>query len=91
MSGERRRADLTNSSKYQIITVIRGNVAWIGEEAMPESAAPQPSSRRSVGRPPRPMPERIPDTPENVARTIFSGPPKPKSEWRYLRRPPASG
>ena len=53
---------------------------------MPESAAPQPSKRRSVGRPPRPMPERIPDTPENVARTIFAGPPKPEREWRYIQR-----
>ena len=38
---------------------------------------------------PKPLPpaERIPDTPENVARAITQGPPKRK--WRYdkLRRP----
>lgn len=39
-------------------------------------------SRR--GRPPNPMPDLIPDTPENVARAILAGP--PKKEWDYLRK-----
>ena len=50
----------------------------------PHVAAP----RRSVGRPPRPMPELIPDSPENVAQAILTTPPKPKSEWKYLSRKP---
>ena len=33
------------------------------------------------GRPPKPMPEHIPDTPENVARAIMQGP--PKKDWRF--------
>ncbi len=31
------------------------------------------------------MPPPIPDTPENVARTL-KGPPKPKDQWRYLKQ-----
>ena len=43
------------------------------------------SKKREPGRPPkRKMPERIPDTPENVAKAILSAPPKKKSEWKYL-------
>ena len=30
----------------------------------------------------KPMPPRIPDTPENIAKAIMKGPPKKK--WRYL-------
>ncbi len=42
----------------------------------------QPSRPR--GRPvEKPMPERIPDTPENIARAIMQGP--PKKEWDYLK------
>ena len=36
------------------------------------------------GRPPKPMPEPIPDTPENIARAMFHGP--PKKVWRYLAK-----
>ena len=39
--------------------------------------------KRKLGRPPKPMPEPIPDTPENIARALFS-PPKDAEEWRYL-------
>ena len=38
------------------------------------SAAKQEAHK--VGRPPLAMPEPIPDTPENVAKTILSTPPK---------------
>lgn len=31
------------------------------------------------------MPPLIPDTPENIAKAILSGP--PKKEWKYLREP----
>ena len=33
-----------------------------------------------------PMPELIPDTPENIARALVTSPPKAKGEWRYLTR-----
>ena len=31
----------------------------------------------------KPMPEPIPDTPENIARAIMRGP--PKKEWDYMK------
>ena len=38
--------------------------------------------KRPRGRPPvYPMPEPIPDTPENIARAIMQGP--PKAEWEF--------
>ncbi len=43
-------------------------------------------------RPPKyPMPEPIPDTPENVARAILNTKPKPDSEWEYLKKYPRRG
>ena len=44
---------------------------------------------RSRGRPKTrtaKMPERIPDTPENVARIFLTSPPKTEEEWRYLKK-----
>ncbi len=35
------------------------------------------------GRPARPMPELIPDTPEAIARACMAGPPKKPKGWRY--------
>ena len=36
------------------------------------------------GRPVKyPMPDPISDTPDNVLKTVFAGP--PKKEWRYLK------
>ena len=35
------------------------------------------------GRPPLPIPERIPDTPENVMRAIIKTP--PDKDWNYLK------
>ena len=41
--------------------------------------------KRPRGRPvEKPMPEPIPDTPENIARACMYGP--PKKEWRYLKK-----
>ena len=41
--------------------------------------------KRARGRPvEKPMPEPIPDTPENIARAIMAGP--PKKDWDYLKR-----
>ena len=45
--------------------------------------------KRGRGRPPRPMPEQIPDTPENVARALLSTPPKKHEDWEYLRLRPS--
>ena len=45
--------------------------------------------RRKVGRPPKPMPDPIPDTPENVALALMSSPPREPDEWEYLRPKPS--
>ena len=38
------------------------------------------------GRPARrEMPERVPDSPENIMRSLVTTPPKPKEQWRYLK------
>jgi len=47
------------------------------------------SEKRRVGRPPKPMPELIPDSPENIALALLRTPPKKEHEWRYLQN--ASG
>ena len=44
-----------------------------------------PASNKG-GRPARPMPELIPDTPENIARASMMGPPKEPKEWGYLKK-----
>ena len=36
----------------------------------------------------RPMPEPIPDTPENIAKAVLATPPKAADEWRYLQDDP---
>ena len=46
-----------------------------------------PKPKRPRGRPvERPMPPRIDDTPENVARAVLNTPPKKRDEWRYMKR-----
>lgn len=51
---------------------------------MNKDDAKKPATR---GRPvEHPMPELIPDTPENVAREILSAPPKKRHEWEYLKK-----
>ena len=42
-------------------------------------------NKRKRGRPPKPMPEQIPDTPENVARALMTSPPRQPDEWEYRR------
>lgn len=46
------------------------------------------SAPRSVkrGRPSKPMPEPIPDTPENVARALMKTKPKSEGDWDYLKK-----
>ena len=41
--------------------------------------------KRPHGRPPKPMPDRIPDTPENIMRALLATPPKKREEWDYLK------
>ena len=44
----------------------------------------KPAKQR--GRPvEKPMPEPIPDTPENIARALLTTPPKKEDEWDYLK------
>ena len=44
------------------------------------------NKKRTRGRPvEKPMPEPIPDTPENIARALLTTPPKKEDEWDYLK------
>ena len=44
------------------------------------------TKKRGRGRPvEKPMPEPIPDTPENVARALLTTPPKDDGDWDYLK------
>ena len=44
--------------------------------------------RRKAGRPPKPMPDQISDTPENVALALMTSPPRKPDDWEYLRQAP---
>jgi len=52
---------------------------------MTKKSALKTTTKPQPGRPPKPMPEPIPDTPKNVARAIMHGP--PKKEWDHLKKP----
>ena len=42
--------------------------------------------KRKRGRPvKKPLPERIPDSPENVLKAVLATPPTPRDGWRYQR------
>ena len=43
----------------------------------------QPKKR---GRPPKTMPDPIPDTPENVVKALVTTPPKDPQEWKFLQK-----
>lgn len=49
------------------------------------------SEKRKVGRPPKPMPELIPDTPENIALALLRTPPKKSEGWRYMQEDISEG
>ena len=51
----------------------------------------QEKAKRPVGRPPLPMPEQIPDTPENVAKAFFSKPVRRGYEWGYMKNAKTEG
>ena len=38
------------------------------------------TKKRPVGRPPKPMPPRIPDTPQNIARILLTTPPPTETQ-----------
>ncbi len=48
----------------------------------PRKETPHPTT----GRPARPFPEPIPDTPEQVANALLTTPPKATTDWKFLRR-----
>ena len=48
---------------------------------VPMTFPPNPSR----GRPGLPLPDPIPDTPENVAKAILSTPPKSPTDWKFLK------
>ena len=37
------------------------------------------------GRPPKPMRDPIPDTPQNILQALLDTPPKKREEWDYLK------
>jgi len=43
----------------------------------------RPPALNTGGRPARPMPDLIPDTPENIAKACMLKP--PKKQWRYMQ------
>ena len=44
------------------------------------------SKKPKLGRPVKhPMPDLIPDTPENIARAVMCSPAVPRGGWKYLR------
>ena len=45
---------------------------------------PKQPEKSKGGRPPRPMPERIDASPEEIANAVMRMP--NKTEWRYLRK-----
>ena len=50
----------------------------------------EPQGRQDVGRPPRPMLEPSPDTPENVERELMTSPPRLPDNWEDLKLKPVS-
>ena len=43
----------------------------------------EPRQSRPVGRPPLELPNRIPDTSENIARVVLNTKPKKRGEWQF--------
>lgn len=43
-------------------------------------------SKRPRGRPVKyPLPDPIPDTPENIARALLTTPPRKRKDWKHIR------
>lgn len=49
---------------------------------MGDKPAQDTAPKRGPGRPAKPLPEPLDATPEEVAKSLFNGP--PKKDWRYL-------
>lgn len=50
------------------------------------------SGKKRRGRPVKyPMPEPIPDTPENILKAVLATPPKKRGEWRHVQEREAAG
>ena len=47
-------------------------------------AKKDPESKKT-GRPPKPIPEPIPDTAENIMRALVNTPSKKDEDWKYLK------
>ena len=58
-----------------------GRIVGRSDREPREAREQENAAKNKGGRPPKPMPEPIPDTPENVARAIMQGP--PKERWRF--------
>ena len=53
---------------------------------MTDSKKKQQESK-SRGRPPDyPMPEPIPDTPENIMKAILATPPRKREDWKFVQK-----
>ena len=48
------------------------------------------TTEETRGRPSRPMPEHIPDTPENIMRILVGTPPRKRTEWDFMRQYPVT-
>ena len=56
---------------------------------MKKKSAPKKCPKEETrGRPGRPMPEPIPDTPENIMKALISTPHKKRDEWDFMREVP---
>ena len=72
---------MSNEESRHFASIISyGMVARQGGTAMTE---------RKRGRPvEKPEPDPIPDSPENVLRSLVTAPPRREDEWDYLKRKP---
>ncbi len=41
--------------------------------------------QKPIGRPPKPMPEKIPDSAGNIMKALVNAPPKKRKDWKYLK------
>ena len=77
---------ITRQEAYPRVCIVtflheEGRVSMSTKKKMPQKRT---LVRNPGGRPARPMPELISDTPENAALAAMQGPPKKQKEWRYL-------
>jgi len=84
------RMDGPKPSGYARVSIVRKLTAlrtfynFLVQEGWFKST-PVPSDRACPVKVEKPLPEPIPDTPENVMRAILATPPRKDEAWRYLR------